>query len=228
MYHDKRFQLDSEFALIAFNQEQILAGSKAGVFLSSKRKFQRLADMLGSIDESVFGELANKLQSDPHWKPRTEVESKCFKILGELDMVNAHVPGSVAAKKYQRNELWSLLSYMGAPTWFITFAPADIHHPLCLYYADSSDCFDEKKISLLPDDTKWRLVANNPIASARFFHFIVSIFIEEIICWGRENPGLFGETNAFYGTVEQQVCLWICFPNSLWKWLIGLHTFAVQ
>src|ERR1700676_3309353 len=38
-----------------------------------------------------------------------------------------------------RNEIWSLISYGGAPSWFITFAPADNKHPMCLYYADTKE-----------------------------------------------------------------------------------------
>ncbi len=38
-------------------------------------------------------------------------------------------------------ELWSLVSYKGAPSWFITFAPADNFHPLCLYFADTEEHF---------------------------------------------------------------------------------------
>ena len=34
-----------------------------------------------------------------------------------------------------RNEIWSLMSYLGAPSWFITFAPADINHPIAIYFA---------------------------------------------------------------------------------------------
>ncbi|KZW01602.1 hypothetical protein EXIGLDRAFT_573685, partial [Exidia glandulosa HHB12029] len=113
------------------------------------------------------------------------------------------VPGSVTAKRYQRNELWSLLSYIGAPTWFLTFAPADVKHPLCLYLAGQEGSYEEQRITLLKQDERWRLIANNAVASARFFHFIVKIFIDEVLRWKREEPGLFGETNAFYGTVEQ-------------------------
>ncbi|EJD37255.1 hypothetical protein AURDEDRAFT_42212, partial [Auricularia subglabra TFB-10046 SS5] len=203
MFHDKRFQLDREFALLAFNQEQIVKGSQAGMFLSSKKKFTQLAESIMSIDESVFGNIANQLRADPHWKPESEQEKTCYRILTELDMVNAHVPGSVASKRYQRNELWSMISSLGAPTWFITFAPSDTRSPLSLYYASTSLPYDEQTINLLPDSDKWRLIANNAVASARFFHYIVKNFIEEVVRWRQDEPGLFGPCNGFYGTVEQ-------------------------
>src|SRR5882762_3261123 len=36
--------------------------------------------------------------------------------------VGGHVQGSLTSKRYMRDEIWSLISYVGAPSWFITFA----------------------------------------------------------------------------------------------------------
>jgi hypothetical protein len=46
-----------------------------------------------------------------------------------------------------RNEIWSLILYLDAPSWFITFAPTDNKHPICLYYAET-----QEKFSLLLKD----------------------------------------------------------------------------
>ncbi|EJD35468.1 hypothetical protein AURDEDRAFT_75282 [Auricularia subglabra TFB-10046 SS5] len=216
MYYDKRFQNDKEFALLAFNQEQIIKGSEAGSFLSSKSKFNSLAERILNINENVFGEIANRLRMDPSWRPSNPEEHDCFRILSDLDMVNAHVPGSVASKRYQRNELWSMMSYLGAPTWFITFAPSDTRHPLSLYYAGSGIPYDQRTINLLSDSAKWGLIANNAVPSARFFHFVVNLFIDEILRWKKEEPGLFGHCSGFYGTVEQQGRLTLHLHLLLW------------
>jgi len=45
------------------------------------------------------------------------------------------------SEKYMRNEIWSLISYFGAPSWFITFSPADNMHPISLYFADTQERF---------------------------------------------------------------------------------------
>ena len=49
-----------------------------------------------------------------------------------------------------RNEIWSLISFLGVPSWFITFAPANNKHPICLYYADTEEEFSP----LLKDNTE--------------------------------------------------------------------------
>ena len=74
-------------------------------------------------------------------KPQTEEEKACFQVIHDLDHVGKHVEGSITNKKYMRNEIWSLISFLGAPSWFITFSPADNKHPISLYFADTNEKF---------------------------------------------------------------------------------------
>ena len=48
------------------------------------------------------------------------------------------------------------------------------------------------------------LIANNPVAGARFFKVMVDMFIKHVLGVGLDRPGLYGETSGYYGTVEQQ------------------------
>lgn len=90
-----------------------------------------------------------------------------------------------------RNELWSLMAYTSAPFWYFTISPADIKHPICLYYADTKQTFNP--FLYVPDD-RFRLIANNPVTGARFFHFMIQMFIKHI--WGINSghKGLYGKT----------------------------------
>ncbi|KDR76078.1 hypothetical protein GALMADRAFT_46561, partial [Galerina marginata CBS 339.88] len=62
------------------------------------------------------------LQTGENFEPVTEDEKVCFSLLNDLDHVGGHVQGSLSSKKFRRNELWSLMSFKGAPLWFITFS----------------------------------------------------------------------------------------------------------
>ena len=66
-------------------------------------------------------------------------------------------------KKYMRNEIWSLISFQGAPSWYITLSPADNKHPISLYYADTKEEFIPVFQSKSEKDS---LIADNPVASA--------------------------------------------------------------
>ncbi|KAJ7191442.1 hypothetical protein GGX14DRAFT_537861 [Mycena pura] len=130
MYHDKRFQTDFYFPMIAFNDIQIKAGSSGSYLLAKSKNFRNVVERLMKIDTAVVTDLARRLEQGEHIKSKTESEQLCFDLLNELEYVGGHVQGSLTAKKYMRNEVWSLISFKGAPTWFITFSPVDNNHPL--------------------------------------------------------------------------------------------------
>ncbi|KIM46620.1 hypothetical protein M413DRAFT_55253, partial [Hebeloma cylindrosporum] len=141
MYHDKRFQTDLYFPIIAFNHEQLKAGTTGSFLLARRRNFNSVASQLQKVNKSVLADLAKRMSEGERVKPETEDEKLCFSILDNLDHVGGHVKGSLTSKKYMNNEIWSLLAFKGAPSWFITFSPADNKHPICLYYADKDIYF---------------------------------------------------------------------------------------
>ena len=63
MYHDKRFQLDPFFPLVAFNHEQIKKGTTGGYLLTDRRNFRDIADRLMNINTNVLSEISTKLSS---------------------------------------------------------------------------------------------------------------------------------------------------------------------
>jgi hypothetical protein len=213
MYHDKRFQHDLYFPIIAFNHEQ-LKGGVTGSFLVAKRQnFHDISSRLMSVNKSVLQDITTRLASGDTFKPQTDEEKACFAIIEDLDHVGGFVKGSLTSKKYMRNELWSMLAYIGAPSWFITLSPADNRHPISLYYADGNILF---KPEILTQTARYRLMANNPVAAARFFHLVVQLFIKHVLGVDNETPGLYGKTSAYYGTVEQQGRLTLHLHMLLW------------
>ena len=61
-----------------------------------------------------------------------------------------------------------------------------------------------------------RSVCRNPVAGARFFHFMVKIFIEDVLGVDASHWGLYGDTAGYYGTVEQQGQLTLHLHTLLW------------
>ena len=107
-----------------------------------------------------------------------------------------------------------MMAYMGAPMWYITLSPADNKHPMCLYFADSKERLNIEP--LRTEDEPYRLIANNPVAGAHLFHFMVQMFIEHVLGVDTDHRGMFGETAAYYGTVEQQGRLTLHLHMLLW------------
>lgn len=115
MYHDKWFQLEALFPLVALNHEPIKSSTTAEYLLADKSKFNDIAKRLMSINERVLTDLIEHMKNGSK-TPETEEGKKCFRLLSDLDAVHYKVQGSITSKKYMRNEIWSLVSYLGAPS----------------------------------------------------------------------------------------------------------------
>ncbi|KZT23612.1 hypothetical protein NEOLEDRAFT_1069064, partial [Neolentinus lepideus HHB14362 ss-1] len=200
MYHDKRFQKDQYFPIIAFNHEQIKSSTTGGFLLAERQSFGDITNRLLSIDKTILSDLSHRLSKGERVVPVSPEEKACFQLLTDLDHIGSHVDGSVTNKKYMRNEIWSLIAYKGAPSWFITFAPADVQHPICLYFAGTNQVF---RPEIIPKEVRTKLIASNPVAGARFFHMMVQLFIKHVLGVDSDHDGLYGKTSGYYGTVEQ-------------------------
>lgn len=215
MFHDKRFQTESRFLLLAFNHAQVKEGSSRSFVLTQRSNFRDVITRLLSIDPAVLKSLATRLQNGERVIPSTEGEKRCYALMDQIDYVGGRVQGSLSGKKHMRHELWSLIACIGAPSWFVTLSPVDSKHPICIYWAG-------KDIEFTPDladqNEKIRRVAANPVAGARFFHFMVQLFIKYILRWadGDGRAGVFGPTSAYYGTVEQQGRMTLHLHILLW------------
>ncbi|KAF5347665.1 hypothetical protein D9758_014859 [Tetrapyrgos nigripes] len=193
-YHDKQFQTDITFPFVAFSHEQIKAATSNGFAMTELQSFPAIAD------HTVLTNIIQRLERGEMVRPETEEEKACFSIIQDLD----HVGGGVK----------------GAPSWYITFAPSDTTHPLCLYYAGTHEKFQPNL--KLPDDDRTRQVIRTPVSGAKFFDFMVRMFIKHILGVDSAHDGLFGKTSAYYETVEQQgrltlhlhMLLWIAFSRS--------------
>ena len=214
MYHDKRFQIDINFPFVAFSHEQMKANTTQSFLLVDQTRFVDISQRLMNIDWSALSDLMKRLEAGEHVAPKTDAEKICFQVVKDLDAVSGKMHGSIVSKKFMRNEIWSLINQLGAPSWYITLSPADIQHPISVYYAGSS--LDFKPNLVTPYDERMRSVCRNPVAGARFFHFMVETFITDVLGVEGGHRGFYGNTSGYYGTVEQQGRLTLHLHMLLW------------
>ena len=213
MYHDKRFQTDINFPFVAFSHEQMKCSTTQSFLLVDQGRFADVSQRFMNINWSVMDELTEKMKDGEHVTPNTDAEKNCFQLIRDLDAISGKMHGSTTSKKYMRSEIWSLINFLGAPSWYITLSPADIQHPICIYYAGTDQEFKPK---IVPYDERMRSVCRNPVAGARFFHFMVETFIEDVLGVKASHRGLYGDTAGYYGTVEQQGRLTLHLHMLLW------------
>lgn len=204
LYYDRRFQVDEYFPFVAFNHQQLMASSSAGVVLAKKPYFDDVVDMIMSLNPDVLSMLSEKNKRGEFLRPETAEERRCFDILKHIEFVSGRVQGSLTGRKYMRNELKSLTIDIGVPIYFVTFALPEFNNRLCLYFCGYPiDILANSTV--LPDyNVRLRSVNSNPVASARFFDHMVNCFLQYIVRVGDSRGGVFGQVSHYYGTVEAQ------------------------
>ena len=169
--------------------------------MTQRKNIDKISNCIARLDEKVLENIITRLRNNEGVSPQTDAEKNCFTLLKHLDSVAAHVKGSMIGRKHMRNEIWSLIIKLGAPTWFVTLSPADHVHPISLYFAGGDICF---KPDLKTEKERISLMARNPVVAARFFNFIIEAFLKHVLAVGSGKEGFYSETEAYYGTVEQQ------------------------
>ena len=142
MYHDKRFQFEALFPLLLNNHEQIRQATTGGFLMTNRKNFSKMVDRVLNLDTKVLTDLATKINNKEQYGPSNDEEKTCFDLINDLDHAAYNVNGSSTSKKHMHNEIWATIAYLGAPTWFITFVPADNKNPICFYLADKKLDFD--------------------------------------------------------------------------------------
>jgi hypothetical protein len=168
------------------------------------------------VSPEALDALARRSERDGFARPENEAEKACYNLLSYIDSVASHVEGSTTQRKFQRNEIRSLIIEEGVPVFFITFAPPPYKNRICLYFCGLNIDLDNLNIDLPSYSERARMVARNPVACARFFHVLVQAFIQNVLHKGSAKPGLFGHTAAYYGTVEEQGRLALHLHLLLW------------
>ena len=214
MYHDKRFQVDVNFPFVAFSHEQMKTSTTQSFLLADQSRFSDISEKLMKTNRNTLNDLINRMETGQLVTPITENEKNCFKLIQDLDAISGKMHGSTTSKKFMRNEIWSLVNHLGAPSWYITLSPADIQHPICIYFSDTKEKFNP---TLVAYDDRARLVCQNPVAGARFFDFMVQTFLTDVLGAQADNrEGFYGPTSGYYRTVEQQGRLTLHMHMLLW------------
>ena len=173
LYHDKCFQKGPCFPLIAFNDEQIKDSTTSGFIFAKQKKNDNIANHLLQINSEVLTDITERMIKGEWVKGESQDEKNCLQLIHDLDCIGGHVKGFITSKKYMRNEIWALISFNGAPSWYITLSPADNEHPISLYHADTKE---QSTPVIQSKSEKDSLIADNPVGSAQFFSFYDSGF----------------------------------------------------
>ena len=78
MYHDKIFQMDHEFCLIASNHEQIKDAPTGGFLMTERNNFDNVAERLVNVDTDVLKDISKHMAEGEKINPQSDEEIPCW------------------------------------------------------------------------------------------------------------------------------------------------------
>ncbi len=203
--NDTRFQTDGTLPFVAMNILQRCQSSKASRFKVKRSSYKRINELLCSAEASACDAIIERSrQNGGYAVPQNAEEKQIFELMSKVNIISGDVPGSAVTKTRIRNEIRSLIHWLGSPTFFVTINPADVYSPLFCHFAGCMVDFETRNPDL-PSDFECRLLlARNPAAGARFFNAMMQAFIDTVIDLDNPKGGLFGNVAGYYGVIEAQ------------------------
>ncbi|RDB28920.1 ATP-dependent DNA helicase RRM3 [Hypsizygus marmoreus] len=129
-----------------------------------------------------------------------------------ITAVRGRIPGTDESRTAIRSKIWSTIVMHNPPNLWITINPPDTQDSIAQVMSGEDIDLDRFNALLGPSATQRSInVASDPFASARYFHTIIRIVLEEMfgitVRRGHNierREGIFGVVNSYIGTVEAQ------------------------
>lgn len=208
-YADRRFRKDISFVFQLFGVLQKRQVCSSSCLQVSKKAFHENEVLFRSVCpadlEKASHEEAKKLPVS---------NSTISRLKHHITTVRAKVMGTDESRMNLRSFIWGMTMMNGPPSLWITINPTDMHDPVAQVFAGEDidlDAFDD---TAGPDShTRACIIAGDPYAAAKFFHFTVQVILEELFGIQKHHDhtghikrheGVYGMVKGYIGTVEAQ------------------------
>ena len=196
-YNDRRFETNHSFLFVVFNLLQRRQACFQAQLIAARPYFQTTAHDIQSLRSKDI-EMALKLNLAK--TPLSESNGTLNKLLQHVRTIGGRVMGSAYSRTALRTRLHALIYNQGLPSIFLTINPADIHSPVALYFAGVNIDLDNIQMQKMLDTYKRaEIVASHPVATAKFFHTLISNILNILLV-----GGVVGPIKAYFGTVKSQ------------------------
>ena len=194
------FAQDSAFLFVAYQIMQVRHVCRSTKALTSKKSFLNFSAVAHKITPAMITQSLRDMNKKTKsiWVPSTDPNQNILNtFLRQLRIVGGSIPGSEWEKSRWRHQIMSIMVNKGLPLFFITVNPADLHSPIMMYFAGKTTSISTA--NLPGREKRCATVASDPVAAARFFHFVICKFLEDLL-----GKGVLGEVDEYFGTVETQ------------------------
>ncbi|CAF4200105.1 unnamed protein product [Rotaria sp. Silwood2] len=196
-YNDRRFETNHSFIFVVFNLLQRRDACFHAQLIATKPYFQGSAQEIQSLNRNDIEMALNKSAKNTF---SSTANASLHKLLNHIKTIGGRVMGSTYSRTALRTRIHALIYNQGLPSIFLTLNPADIHSPVALYFAGVKLDLDNIQIEqLMTTYKRAEIIASHPVATAKFFHLLITNILDTMIV-----GGVLGPIKAYFGTVENQ------------------------
>ena len=148
-------------------------------------------------------------------------------LRSQLMTLRTKVMGTDESRVKIRGQIKGMCTMKGPPSLWITINPSDTGDPIAQVFTGEKIDMDDFVQSSGPNsEERYKTMASDPYAAAKFFHFVIAALLEELFgikAYGQNSPvkwteGIFGKVALYIGTVEAQgrgtlhlyIVAWLC------------------
>lgn len=206
-YPDKRFRKDYLFPHLAFGVCQKREVCRSSVLQMNAASYEHQSQLLSTIKPA---DMVNASQEESQGKAFSNPAVKVLRQ--QLRAVRTRVKGTDESRQHVRSKIWGATLMFNPPNLWVTINPADMQDPIAQVFAGAEINLDNFLATAGPTaGQRSANIANDPYASAQFFHFMIKVIIHELFGFKKKatgNPerkkGILGHVQAYVGTVETQ------------------------
>ncbi|CAF1366873.1 unnamed protein product [Adineta steineri] len=196
-YNDRRFETNHSFIFVVFNLLQRRDACFHAQLIATKPYFRSSAQEIHSLNTSDIEAALKNISTGTYNKGSNKALGK---LVNHIKTIGGRVMGSAYSRTSLRTHLHAMIFNQSLHNIFLTLNPADIHSPVALYFAGVKLDLDNVQAKQLMDAYKRaEIIASHPVATAKFFHILISNILDTLIL-----GGVVGPVKAYFGTVESQ------------------------
>ncbi|CAF4063150.1 unnamed protein product [Rotaria sp. Silwood2] len=189
--------ISNSFIFVVFNLLQRRDACFHAQLIATNPYFQASAQEIQSLNSNDIEMALNKSAKNTF---NSTSNASIHKLLNHIKTIGGRVMGSTYSRTALRTRIHALIYNQGLPSIFLTLNPADIHSPVALYFAGAKLDLDNIQIEqLMTTYKRAQIIASHPLATAKFFHTLITNILDTMIV-----GGVLGPIKAYFGTVENQ------------------------
>ena len=205
-YYDKRFRKHHSFPFVAFSIQQKQSALFSAKIHMRRDDFEEDIDLLADLSLRDLQEA--QVDENAH-RPITNEQVQ--RLRHHLYVTSSHVMASGRMCASYHSQIWGSCLWLRPPSLWITINPMDYEDPIAQIFAGEHIDMDSFMNLMGPDaNSRAKIIANDPFASASFFNFIIRTMLETlfgITSSNRSNEsqmGVFGVVNGYFGVIKAQ------------------------